>query len=953
MAFPNSDYPTSLDAVETRQDGVDIIYSDDFHYHDEQIRIFQQYIGISGELIGQGISGKGPSGLVSPVADGGTAVKLAARNDFTAGKLLSVGDDEDNSYSEKFYVDSDGNAFCAGSAVITENTMPSVDLASGYVELARGDVLVVEGEGGTPSKKVGELSFSGGDFTTVFFRAVVTPIFNQVGLVTVSLHDYGPSGGPVTEPRSVANLTTAISGGPQLLSVPLLVVSSNPLGNQILDTSRIYRVTFSLSGETSDAAYLGGSYFFTQGGSTGAVGVDPTAIHAGTAGEISVLSEKAAPIAGDVLLLEDSEDSYAKKKVQIGSISSGGGGAGGFQIIVGNALEGDTEADCDYLDTGNGAQLKAAIEANIASWGVEVYIRPGLYDFSLAGGPTSAITISAGASIRGSEREQVYIRTATTGDNGCFIFDADCRVQNITIQVPTPTGPCTATGVIRSTSGLRASIDLDNVEISFSDAGWSTLTDGLWNSMVAAVYFYTSTAYRRVCLRDVIFRSVPNEHTNTESVYLQACVYYPGDIDPEIENPWVFENVSFEGGWYGVDTVRNCRILNCSFFDQEKGAVTGTSTVHFMNNLVKKLTDNIDYWGVLFSGDYCVVAYNEFIIDKPALSEAVAISISGNCAFVIGNSGGDGDETIPNGGHGDVWPVGLELVGRNHYTAFNNFFGATVDVPLSSQSNNVSIYNGTDHIRLPEVWSLGNEDYYMEEPFEFALDPILSMPWIINLATGALGSFSASEVNSYDTGFTSGDIRLTVSPKEKFSWGLFQAPADGNEYAITIGAPLPSINLPFVISARLRTTQPIVPNANDGCVGIVFGMPNALGGFHLDKDFCIKLYLHRPSAGQDNVYLSRVFSGSETVIATFPSSIGQYEYCAFQMLSFFGMHAWVGTAAGDWTYVGYVSWAAMPIIGYTYGVLLQNSSVVGRPGVSVVGVDFIRSSAPNTADFRL
>jgi hypothetical protein len=58
-------------------------------------------------------------------------------------------------------------------------------------------------------------------------------------------------------------------------------------------------------------------------------GADATAIHDNVDNEINLLAEKTVPIATDLLLLEDSGASNAKRKVQIGNLpSSGGGGPG-------------------------------------------------------------------------------------------------------------------------------------------------------------------------------------------------------------------------------------------------------------------------------------------------------------------------------------------------------------------------------------------------------------------------------------------------------------------------------------------------------------------------------------------------------------------------------------------------------------------------------------------------
>jgi len=49
-------------------------------------------------------------------------------------------------------------------------------------------------------------------------------------------------------------------------------------------------------------------------------GVDTTAIHKTTAGEISAMTEKAAPVSADLVVIEDSADSNNKKKVQVGNL---------------------------------------------------------------------------------------------------------------------------------------------------------------------------------------------------------------------------------------------------------------------------------------------------------------------------------------------------------------------------------------------------------------------------------------------------------------------------------------------------------------------------------------------------------------------------------------------------------------------------------------------------------
>lgn len=55
-------------------------------------------------------------------------------------------------------------------------------------------------------------------------------------------------------------------------------------------------------------------------------GSDADAIHDNVASEISAITEKSTPVSADLLLIEDSADSNNKKRVQVGNLPGGGGG---------------------------------------------------------------------------------------------------------------------------------------------------------------------------------------------------------------------------------------------------------------------------------------------------------------------------------------------------------------------------------------------------------------------------------------------------------------------------------------------------------------------------------------------------------------------------------------------------------------------------------------------------
>jgi hypothetical protein len=61
-----------------------------------------------------------------------------------------------------------------------------------------------------------------------------------------------------------------------------------------------------------------------QAGSGG--GTDPNAIHDNEAAEISAITEKANPVDDDLVIIEDSENSFAKKKVKVSNLPGGTSG---------------------------------------------------------------------------------------------------------------------------------------------------------------------------------------------------------------------------------------------------------------------------------------------------------------------------------------------------------------------------------------------------------------------------------------------------------------------------------------------------------------------------------------------------------------------------------------------------------------------------------------------------
>lgn len=98
-------------------------------------------------------------------------------------------------------------------------------------------------------------------------------------------------------------------------------------------------------------------------------------------------------------------------------------------VVVGISTAGDTSSMCDYLDTGNGAQLQVAITAAAAA-GKDVWVRPGT--INLAAGP---ISIPSASIVRFSGK--TVIQPSAT-DRRALICGSSCRVYNAYINYISP-----------------------------------------------------------------------------------------------------------------------------------------------------------------------------------------------------------------------------------------------------------------------------------------------------------------------------------------------------------------------------------------------------------------------------------------------------------------------------------------------------------------------------------
>jgi hypothetical protein len=134
-------------------------------------------------------------------------------------------------------------------------------------------------------------------------------------------------------------------------------------------------------------------------------GNDANAIHTNVSGEINGLTEKATPVSTDLIVVEDSAASYAKKKVQIGNLPSSGGGVTNVTASSPLASSGGTTPNISLDDSGaTAATYSGPLSITVTAKGIISAISTTLLNLatqvsgllSLAHGGTGADLSSTG-----------------------------------------------------------------------------------------------------------------------------------------------------------------------------------------------------------------------------------------------------------------------------------------------------------------------------------------------------------------------------------------------------------------------------------------------------------------------------------------------------------------------------------------------------------------------------
>lgn len=166
---------------------------------------------------------------------------------------------------------------------------------------------------------------------------------------------------------------------------------------------------------------------------------DADAIHDNVAGEINAITEKASPVDADLVVIEDSEDSNNKKKVQVGNLP-GGSGSGSHMLLYTQTVTqsiANTTTKTNLLNAGRGSKT---LSANLLSSGdvIRIHLTGQLSD---TGTPSPTISIELGGTVLATATPtlsgvtsvdwhfDIIITCRTSGASGAFLasglFDYD------------------------------------------------------------------------------------------------------------------------------------------------------------------------------------------------------------------------------------------------------------------------------------------------------------------------------------------------------------------------------------------------------------------------------------------------------------------------------------------------------------------------------------------------
>lgn len=281
----------------------------------------------------------------------------------------------------------------------------------------------------------------------------------------------------------IFNATIKIQANPYISSVGIPIDVSNKVMTFIGDTS-IANNFVSFNDTTGTKLRDSGSNAFS--------------FLSSAAGSINSLTAKTTPVAGDYLVIDDSQDSYAKKKIAIGSIS---GGVGGTGDVVGPASA--VADDIVIFDSTTGKKIK---DSGVKISGLEPAITTKKTAFNKDFG-TASDTVA-----QGNDSRIVNAVPNSTTVNGHALS------SNVTVSA-------TDVGLANVTNDAQLKRVASDIN-SFTEK--TTSVDG----DVFIVEDSADSYNKKKMLKSTVFKNINEEFFNTNptaSSFVEGKVYYDKD----------------------------------------------------------------------------------------------------------------------------------------------------------------------------------------------------------------------------------------------------------------------------------------------------------------------------------------------------------------------------------------------------------------------------------------
>ncbi len=316
------------------------------------------------------------------------------------------------------------------------------------------------------------------------------------------------------------------------------------------------------------------------------------------------------------------------------------------RIVVGNALEGDTIDEVDFLDSGNGAGVAAAIAASVAAaTPTDIYVKSGVYDFNLAGAPALPLpTTLAGTDFRGAGGQAAASVIPGTPGSTTFVLTptsrallvggSASRLSDFAVQVPAAAPGAAGTSVITvATRGYA-----DNITVSFEGAAGINADESL--TEVFAVGFVTNASNCRV--DNAISYGTPGGtlaafRFNSSFTTLTDCLVFGLDVgysvDPGSSQTLIAGCRAFMGAFAGaigfVLAGIDSRVIGCAV----QNTAAGTTSVNLggtNNSLIGCIFNggNSGSEGISVTGSRCSVSDCDIVLCLDGISLEAAADLT-------------------------------------------------------------------------------------------------------------------------------------------------------------------------------------------------------------------------------------------------------------------------------------------------------------------------------------